>query len=357
LATNNSIASTGWYVDSFAMTGDFAVVSNTEPTISAVADQMTDEDTPAGPIAFTVGDSETTAASLTVAASSSNQAVLASGGIALGGSGANRTVILTPEPDAHGTTTVTLTVSDGELTAETSFVFTVNAVNDPPVISAVANQTINMDSSTGALAFTVDDPDDVAEELVVTAVSSNQTLLPDANLTLGGAGVDRTITAAPAAGQTGTAMVTVTVSDGAGLDETSFVLTVVNPNPVYADWAGSFGGLTDATPAGDPDGDGVSNAMEYFMGLDPTLHDSAGSVVQQITAEAVLFDYRRSKAVNGVTGVVKWSTSPGLGSAWSAESVTDVPLIDEGTYEWRRASLPWTPQQGDVFLRIDLAIE
>jgi hypothetical protein len=32
-------------------------------------------------------------------------------------------------------------------------------------------------------------------------------------------------------------------------------------------------------------------------------------------------------------------------------------LTDEGTHEWRRASLPWTSQQGDVFLRIDLTIE
>jgi hypothetical protein len=71
----------------------------------------------------------------------------------------------------------------------------------------------------------------------------------------------------------------------------------------------------------------------------------------------VLFNYRRSKAVNGITGTVKWSTTPGSATGWSSESVTDVPLIDEGSYQWRRASLPWTSQQGDVFLRIDLTIE
>jgi hypothetical protein len=357
VATNNGTASTGWYIDSIALTGDFAVTSNAAPTISAVADQTTDEDTASASIAFTVGDAETAAGSLTVTAASSDQAVVPSGGITLGGSGANRTVVLAPEPEASGPTTITLTVSDGELSADTSFLFTVSPVNDPPVIGAVANVSIDMDTSTGAIAFTVDDPDDVAEQLVVTATSSDQALLPDANIALGGAGVDRTVTAVPAAGRSGTATVTLTVSDGQATDVTSFVLTVINPNPVYSDWAGSYAGLVDATPAGDPDGDGASNAMEYFLGLDPTVHDAAGSVVQQVTAEAVLFDYRRSKVVNGITGVVKWSTVPGTGAAWSSDSVTDVSLVDEGTYEWRRATLPWTSQEGDVFLRIDLTLE
>ncbi len=357
LATNSTTASTGWYVDTIALTGDFAVVSNTAPTISGVGAQSTSEDTATGSIAFTVGDAETAAGSLTVTAASSNQAVVSSGGIALGGSSANRTVVLTPEPEASGLTTITLTVSDGELSAVTSFLLTVDAVNDPPVISAIANLTINMDTSTGSLAFTVDDVDDVAEDLSVTAVSSNQALLPDANLTLGGAGVDRTITALPAAGATGTATLTLTVSDGEATDEMSFVLTVINPNPVYSAWADSFGGLTDISPAGDPDGDGMSNAMEYFLGLDPTLDDTGGAVVQQVAADSVLFDYRRSKTVNGITGTVKWSTTPDAGGVWSADDVTDVRLFDEGSYEWRRAAVPWTPGQGDLFLRIDLTLE
>jgi hypothetical protein len=357
LATNSTTASTGWYVDSLALTGDFAVVSNTAPTISAVAAQSTEEDTATDSIAFTVGDAETAAGSLVVTAASSDQSVVASGGIALGGTGTSRTLVLTPDSNAHGTTTITLMVSDGELTVDTSFVLTVNPVNDAPVIGAIGSPTINMDASTGPLAFTVDDVDNVAENLVVSAAGNNQALLPDANITLGGAGVDRTVTAVPAAGQTGTATVTVTVSDGSTTDQTSFVLTVVNPHPVYSTWAGAFGGLTDTTPAGDPDGDGVSNAMEYFMGLDPTVDDAAGAVSQQLGAEQVFFHYRRSKSLNGMTGTVKWSTAPGSASVWSSDGVSDVRISDEGTHEWRRATLPWSWSEGDLFLRIDLTIE
>ncbi len=50
-----------------------------------------------------------------------------------------------------------LLLDDGTATAQTTFQVTVNAVNDLPTISSIANQTINEDNSTGALAFTVSD--------------------------------------------------------------------------------------------------------------------------------------------------------------------------------------------------------
>jgi hypothetical protein len=71
----------------------------------------------------------------------------------------------------------------------------------------------------------------------------------------------------------------------------------------------------------------------------------------------VLFEYRRSKDIDGITGTVKWSTAPGTGAGWSSDSVSDVFLLDEGSYERRRATVPWSFNQGDLFLRIDLTIE
>ena len=63
---------------------------------------------------FTVSDVETDAASLLVTASSSDQTLLPDGNIVLGGSGANRTVMLTPAADANGSAVVTLTVTDAD---------------------------------------------------------------------------------------------------------------------------------------------------------------------------------------------------------------------------------------------------
>ena len=56
--------------------------------------------------------------------------------------------------------------------------------NQPPTISDIADQTIPEDGTTGALAFTVGDAESPANTLTVTATSSNQFLVPDANLTL-----------------------------------------------------------------------------------------------------------------------------------------------------------------------------
>ena len=66
------------------------------PTISDIADQATSEDVPTPAIAFTVGDAETPAASLTVSASSSNTTLVPNENIVFSGSGANRTVAITP---------------------------------------------------------------------------------------------------------------------------------------------------------------------------------------------------------------------------------------------------------------------
>ena len=85
---------------------------------------------------------------------------------------------------------------------------TVNAVNDAPTITNVANQTIYEDGTTGSLAFTVNDQETAATSLTVTRSSSNTTLFPLANVVLGGSGATRTVTATPVANSSGTATIT-----------------------------------------------------------------------------------------------------------------------------------------------------
>jgi CSLREA domain-containing protein len=101
------------------------------------------------------------------------------------------------------------------------------AANTNPTISDIGDQTITEDNSTGAIPFTVGDAEQSAASLSVSGSSSNQTLVPDANITFGGAGANRTVTVTPAAGQTGTATITVTVDDGqGGTASDTFLLTV-----------------------------------------------------------------------------------------------------------------------------------
>ena len=131
---------------------------NDAPTISDVADKTTNEDTATAALGFTVGDVETAAGSLTSRASSSNTTLVPVANIVFGGSGANRTVTITPAPNQIG--------HDHDhadrdrrhrRTASDTFVLTVTAVNDAPTISDVADQTTNEDTATAALSFTVGD--------------------------------------------------------------------------------------------------------------------------------------------------------------------------------------------------------
>ena len=68
-----------------------------------------------------------------------------------GGSGANRTVRITPAKNQNGTAKITVVVSDGHLTAVANFLLTVNAVNDPPTISSIADRPATVGISTGPI--------------------------------------------------------------------------------------------------------------------------------------------------------------------------------------------------------------
>ncbi len=201
---------------------------NDLPTISDVANQTTNEDTSTAAIPFTIGDLETPAASLVVTATSSNTAVIANGGITLGGSGTNRTITLAPVANTSGTATITIQVADanGGIATDT-FDITVNAVNDLPTVSDVANQTTNEDTATAAIPFTVGDVETPAGSLTVTATSSNTSVIANAGITLGGSGANRTITLAPVANASGTATITIQVADAnGGIATDTFDITV-----------------------------------------------------------------------------------------------------------------------------------
>ena len=202
------------------------VSGNNAPVVSSLASLTINQDSSTGALAFTVGDSETAAGSLTATGSLCNPALVPQANIAFGGSRASRTVTVTPAAQQYGTAVITLSVSDGSATTVRSFLLTVNAVNDAPLVSTVASLTINEDSPTGALAFTVGDPETAAGSLTATGSSSNPALVPQTNIAIGGSGASRTVTVTPAAQQYGTAVITLSVSDGTATTSSNFLLTV-----------------------------------------------------------------------------------------------------------------------------------
>src|SRR5262249_31346434 len=143
-----------------------------------------------------------------------------------------RTVTLRPLTNANGAATITLTVADGDGgQTTTSFNLLVNPVNDLPVISNVANQTINEDTPLAPVSFTVSDVENAASDLTVIASSSNQGLVSDASIVLGGSGSVRTIALLPNTNQFGTATITISVVDtNGGVGTDTFLLTVNSVN-------------------------------------------------------------------------------------------------------------------------------
>jgi carbonic anhydrase/acetyltransferase-like protein (isoleucine patch superfamily) len=98
-----------------------------------------------------------------------------------------------------------------------------------PTISAIADQSIEVNTATVELGFTVGDSQTSAGELTLSATSSNTTLVPVSNIAFGGSGVERTVTVTPTVGGTGSATITLTVTDADfETAETRFLLSAWN---------------------------------------------------------------------------------------------------------------------------------
>ena len=346
--------------DTKTFTITIGALANKLPTIALIDDVATDEDTPTNDVSFTVGDRETSPASLTLSAKSSNTTLVPVANVVFGGTGANRTVKVTPAANQIGTAVITVTVKDANSgTKDEIFTITVNPVNDKPSFTVGANQTAkegdpaktvttfvtainngapsegdqtatrtftvtnnrndlfavqptispagvltytplpelldstaspfvatvsvtlndhggtdkggvevsdtktftitigalanklptialiddvdtDEDTPTDVLTFTVGDRETAPAALILSAKSSNAALVPAVNVVFGGTGADRTVQVTPAANQFGTAVITVTVTDGSkGTKDETFTITVnpVNDAPTFANIA------------------------------------------------------------------------------------------------------------------------
>src|SRR5262249_53587343 len=145
--------------------------------------------------------------------------------------GATRKLSAAPATHAQGQTTITVTATDGAgHSVQQSFLLTVSDL--PPSITGLGDQTIAGGGVLGPINFTVGDDVTAVDALVVSATSSNSALLPNADITLGGSGASRTLTASPVFGASGSTQITVSASDGTNTTTSTFTLTVT-ATPVY----------------------------------------------------------------------------------------------------------------------------
>jgi type VI secretion system Hcp family effector len=270
--------------------------TNTVPTITNIASQSTPEDTGIT-IPFTVGDAETATGSLGLSRSTSNPLVVPLESIVFGGSGSSRSVTITPAANASGSATVGITVTDGGgLTTTTGFTFTVTPVNDPPTIPAIANQVTDFGTAL-AVPLNVGDIDTAAASVTVSATSANPALIPAGNITFSGSGASTVMTLTPAAGVSGSSLITLTANDGAA-NSTPVVFTfTVNPagnnGPTNIQWSGAGNPVPLV-----PENSATNTAVGTLVTTDPddgnnvtyTLLNSAGGRFKLGTLGAILVD-------------------------------------------------------------------
>lgn len=131
----------------------------------------------------------------------------------------NGTLSFTPAPNANGSSTITVVLKDNgggqDTSSPVNFTITVTPVNDAPtVVVAGGGSCTDTPVISGTMNLTVADIDNPAGNLTLSGSSNNTSLVPNANVVFGGSGANRTIKITVAPKKSGTATITVVVSDG-----------------------------------------------------------------------------------------------------------------------------------------------
>jgi VCBS repeat-containing protein len=307
---------------------------NTPPTITSIANQTTTEDTPTTAIPFTIGDAETSANALTITTSSSNSTLIPAGNIIINGTGANRTITLTPAANQFGTTTITINVSDGTNTTTQTFTVNVTSANDLPAVQANKTVTVVEDSTNNPLNITV--PTDVdGDPLTITVGTlptqgtiylANGVTPVTAGMTLTTAQLTSLVYTSPANANGAAGSFSYTVNDGNGGTATQSItltITPVNDPPnaeanktVTVDEDSTNNALNIAQPT-DIDGDPLTITVNNL----PTqgtvyLADGTTTVTAGMTltiAQLTSLVYTTPANVSGSAGTFSYTVNDGNG--------------------------------------------
>ncbi len=218
-------------------------------------------------------------------------------------------------------------------------------LNNTPTVANITDQSIALNTNTGAIAVTIGDVETAATSLTLTRTSSNTALIPLSGIVLGGSGANRTVTITPAANQLGSSTITVIVSDGVLTSSDTFLVTVTGTASDTWRFAnfGTAANSGNAADTFDPNNDDEINLLEFATAQNP--NSSSRAVITAIrTASALEVTYTRSKAafVGGVTFAVEWSDTLAANS-WFTTGVTQTVLTDNGTIQTIKATLPAGP--------------
>ena len=180
-------------------------------------------------------------------------------------------------------------------------------VNTAPLVAGPVDRVINVNTNTGAVAFTINDDSPIAA-LSVGATSDNLTLVPNGNIVLGGSGTNRTVTVTPVANRLGTATITLTANDGSLQGSDTFVVNVVGTPQETWRFAhfGTTANTNSAADSSDPDGDSWTNSQEFTLGTDPNASNAAVLIITPAGSDVTLTFLARQATGPGYDGLTRY---------------------------------------------------
>ena len=136
-------------------------------------------------------------------------------------------------------------------------------------------------------------------------------------------------------------------------------LNVIDPTATItlSEWAFQNGLVgVDALPGADPDKDGMTNLMEYYLGLSPTSSSGSGGVfnLSKGSNNTVSLTYRRAKSVTGVSSQVQANGDLSASSSWGTNGVQET-VVDKGTYEEVTGTGTIAPGATKMFMRLKVS--
>ena len=138
-------------------------------------------------------------------------------------------------------------------------------------------------------------------------------------------------------------------------DSTGGTFSPSNYNITYSEGQLTVAGVpfTNPSPGADPDGNGLSNLMEYYMGVSADSPLTGPAITLSNTGSSLSMTYRRFKGLQGVQGTVEHIGNLAA-TNWDANGVTVKQVVDKGTYEEVTVTVVNGPGERKKFMRLSV---
>lgn len=264
-------------------------------------------------------------------------------------------VTYTPNEDFAGTDSFTylLTDSGGATSNLATVTITVTDVNDPPVAN---NDSAETGEREEVVITVVNNDTDIDGTIIASTVSINE---GPASGILDNR-MDGTVAYTPNFGFVGIDSFTYTVEDEDGAESNIAAVTVtvisdiVNWRQLFFDQADLENPAKEADLWGDladPDGDGLSNLLEYFMGLNPTVFNGTDLFEIEVVGNELHFVYPRATRAVVNPDLVEWSDDL---QSWFTTGISETVIGDIDGVQRIQATIPLDSADRIKFVRLNV---